>query len=143
MTGPGGDNFESQNFYTTDVNGNSQLFTQVDGVTTSVSPFTGTTVNNNESKLGFSDAVGQAAFDQRFAAIPTTIALNIDVPGVLSTDGKTTLITSAAVDGIATARFMGALTAWGGAAVAVVAVPYEIALAKMGVDPGSITDISG
>jgi hypothetical protein len=38
---------------------------------------------------------------------------------------------------------MGALTAWGGAAVAVVAVPYEIALAKMGVDPGSITDISG
>jgi hypothetical protein len=105
LTTPRSINYGGQSFYV-----NNQLFTQIDGVVSNYSPLGGLTISNPESKLGFSNTVDQALFDRRFFAIPTTMAEELGIPGVLSNNGRTTLVTSAAADGIAEMRYTGLVT---------------------------------
>jgi hypothetical protein len=118
MTTALAENFGSQSFYVS-----GKLFTQVDGVITNYSPWFGTTVINAESKLGFANAPNQAAMDGRFFALP----LQAGVPGVLSNDEATILITSAAKSSLESSRLFGQVLQVGGAAVAAVTLPWDIA----------------
>src|SRR5262249_17371926 len=112
LTGAGGRNFGGQRFYVGP--GGGELFTQVDGLTAKYSPLSGSTISNNSSKVGYSNAVDQALFDQRFFAIPVDTAQRLGVPGVLSREGDTVLITSAAANAIGDARFVGQLVGLAG-----------------------------